>query len=90
MSAQGGRWELYNMADDRSELNDLSVSKPALIKELTELWYDVAQNVDHAPKNVLKPVTDKVPTFPTGSMTQRTAGPKQARDVESAKKRPKK
>ena len=31
-------WELYNMADDRSELNNLIEEEPEIAQELAELW----------------------------------------------------
>lgn len=76
VSARGGPWELYNMATDRTELHDLSAARPDLAKELQELWYEAAEHIDQAPKNLRKPTTDKTQTFPVGSMTQRLAGPK--------------
>ncbi|MEQ9407077.1 MAG: arylsulfatase [Fuerstiella sp.] len=75
VSARGGRWELYNLADDRTELNDLAATRPELAEQLENLWFDVAENIDRVPKNLLKPVTDRVQTFPPGQMTQRKAGP---------------
>lgn len=75
VSARGGRWELYNLAEDRTELHDLTSEHAALAKELQQLWHEVAENVDHAPKNLQKPASDKVQTFPASSMTQRKAGP---------------
>lgn len=80
VSAIGGKWELYNIADDRTELYNLADSRPELAMELTELWHQVAENVDHAPANLRKPATEKVMTFPAASMTQRQAGPRKNAD----------
>lgn len=33
-----GRWELYDMAADRTEMHDLSQQKPEVVKELTAKW----------------------------------------------------
>lgn len=33
-----GRWELYDIARDRTELNDLSKAYPEIVRELAELW----------------------------------------------------
>ncbi len=85
VSARGGKWELYNLAEDRTELNDLATGKPELLSELRELWHHVAETVDELPKNHRKPASDKVRTFPANSMTQRAAGPK--KDAESAEKK---
>ncbi|APZ96853.1 arylsulfatase [Fuerstiella marisgermanici] len=76
VSARGGRWELYNLAEDRSELNDLASSKKGLVTGLSELWDRAADTVDHAPKKFRRPVKDSLQTFPANSMTQRAAGPK--------------
>ena len=75
VSAIGGKWELYNIAEDRTLLNDLSASKPELTTELSNLWHEVAEKTDQAPANFRKPSTNKQMTFPPGSMTQRAAGP---------------
>ncbi len=52
----GLNWELYNMAEDRSELNDLAVSRPDMRKELVEL-YDTWATANR----VLPPEPGKVP-----------------------------
>ena len=42
--AQGhsGKWELYDMEKDRTEMHDLSASMPEKAKELEKLWEDWA------------------------------------------------
>ncbi|NRB76594.1 MAG: arylsulfatase, partial [Verrucomicrobiales bacterium] len=35
-----GDWELYNLAKDRTELNDLASEMPELVSELDEAWND--------------------------------------------------
>jgi arylsulfatase len=79
VSARGGRWELYNLAADRTELNDLAMERPDVLRRMTALWHDVAENVDHAPRNHRRPAGDSLQTFPPGQMTTREAGPKPAR-----------
>src|SRR5262249_9603671 len=32
-------WELYNVEDDRAELNDLSADQPDKLRELVNLWF---------------------------------------------------
>ncbi len=34
-----GRWELYDLEKDRTELNDLSKKKPEITKKLKEMWH---------------------------------------------------
>lgn len=33
-----GKWELYNMREDRSETHELSKERPELVKKLSEMW----------------------------------------------------
>ncbi len=33
-----GKWELYNLADDRSEMHDLAAKYPERVKEMSEKW----------------------------------------------------
>ncbi|MFY9252461.1 MAG: arylsulfatase [Fuerstiella sp.] len=87
VSAIGGKWELYNLAEDRTELKDLADSKPELTAELSKLWDNVAQNIDQAPPNVRKPTNNKHMTFPSNQMTQREAGPKGTPNPASGKRR---
>ncbi len=58
-SAKGGPWELYDLASDRSELNDLAKQSPERAKELRELWHQVAENIEHAPANLRQPIGSK-------------------------------
>ena len=95
VSARGGRWELYNLKDDRTELNDLAERPPEQVAELSELWHRVAETVDEAPGNLRRPAGDKVLSFPASSMTPRAAGPKppaeqgkEKRGKRKAKQRP--
>lgn len=76
VSVKGGKWELYDLAADRTELNDLSKKNLQLLKELSQLWYHVAETIDEAPAKMRKPVSNQTPTFSVNSMTQRQAGPK--------------
>ncbi|MEP3478687.1 MAG: arylsulfatase [Fuerstiella sp.] len=75
VSARGGRWELYNLAEDRSELDDRSTTEPKKLAQLKKLWHQVAKDVDQAPKKMRKPAGDGLKSFPVSSMTKRKAGP---------------
>ncbi len=86
VSARGGKWELYNLADDRNELNDLSAKHPQRVKELQALWHHAATEVDGAPKNLRKPAGHSLQTFPAGSMTKRQAGPKTGKSSSGKQK----
>ena len=41
------KWELYNLVDDRSELNNLASSQPQRLKTMIELW------ISHAKRKVI-------------------------------------
>lgn len=41
-------WELYDMEADRCELNDLSVSHPDIVKELSPLWEEWLLRCSHS------------------------------------------
>jgi arylsulfatase len=45
----GGKWELYDLENDRSELNDLAGTKPERVQQMTKAWTDWAKR-----SNVLK------------------------------------
>ena len=60
VSAKLGRWELYNLKDDRNELNDLSSKNRDRVKSMSTTWFDIAKNVDRLGNNALKPVKDKL------------------------------
>jgi arylsulfatase len=53
-----GAWELYNMADDRSELNDLAATYPEKVKEMAVIWDGYAERI-HVFPNPWKPSADK-------------------------------
>ena len=55
-SAKMGRWELYNLSEDRTELTDLSAKHPKRVKEMVAQWREIAKNKDRLPKNQLKAV----------------------------------
>jgi arylsulfatase A-like enzyme len=38
-------WELYNLVDDRTEMNDLTKSYPEKVEEMKNMWEDWAQRI---------------------------------------------
>lgn len=87
VSARGGRWELFDLSRDRSELNDLAGEMPEKVRALSELWHQVATEVDRLPKKQRRPVTaQQLKTFPPNQMTQRQAGPKAAKKSNSSQR----
>jgi arylsulfatase A-like enzyme len=53
-------WELYNIAEDRTELNDLAAQHPERVRTMAGTWYQMAKDVLHAPKKATKPVGEMV------------------------------
>ena len=60
VSAKRGRWELYNLADDRTETNDLASQHPERVQQMAAKWFDMAENVDRLKGKQLAPVKDKL------------------------------
>jgi arylsulfatase len=46
-----GKWELYDLASDRSEQNDLSQTHPELVKKLAAMWQAYAERANVLPLN---------------------------------------
>ena len=46
---RGGKWELYDTAADRSELNDLAGEQPERVEQLADLWTKYAQRANVLP-----------------------------------------
>ena len=60
VSAKLGKWELYNLDDDRTELNDLSAQLPKRVSAMATEWFRMADEVDRLEGRALAPVGDKV------------------------------
>jgi arylsulfatase len=58
VSAKLGRWELYNLDQDRTELNDLSAKYPDRVDAMANQWFQLAENVDRLTGKALSPVGD--------------------------------
>jgi len=55
---KGQQWELYNVANDRTELNDLAASQPERLQRMIEQWKRITIDVLHSPRDAnrkLKP-----------------------------------
>ena len=59
VSAKLGKWELYNLDEDRTELNDLSASHPGRVKAMAAEWFHLAKDVDRLKGRGLGPVGNK-------------------------------
>ena len=52
-------WQLFNMAEDRTEIHDLAGSRPDVRDRLVKVWHDMAENVLHTPQGARRPVTEQ-------------------------------
>ncbi len=60
VSAKLGRWELYNLDEDRTELNDLSQQQPERVATMAAEWFRIAEHVDRLDDGKLAPVHDEI------------------------------
>ena len=58
VSAKLGRWELFNLAKDRTETNDLSAEHPERVVVMSKEWFRIAENVDRLKGKQLGSVGD--------------------------------
>ena len=54
-----GAWELYNIAKDRSEQNNLAESQPEMAKKLADMWQAYAERANVLPLNPQPPKPDR-------------------------------
>ena len=57
VSFYGKKWELYNMATDRVEQNDLADKYPEKVQALSARWHELAVHTDKLPAKQGKPVS---------------------------------
>lgn len=60
VSAKLGRWELYNLAEDRTETQDLAAKNPKRVEAMAKEWFRLAKDVDRLKGRHLNPVKDKL------------------------------
>jgi arylsulfatase len=60
VSFQSEAWELYNVAEDRTELNNLADQEPERLQSMVAIWNEMTQNVLHAPRGAASPTTPAV------------------------------
>jgi arylsulfatase len=66
------RWELFNIAADRSQCRDLAAENPAKLAELKDLWFSEADKYNGLPLgdlNVIETFTRFRPTLTAGQTT---------------------
>ena len=52
-------WELYNLANDRTELNNVAPQHPDIVNRLQKRWHDMTANILKAPAKASQPVAAK-------------------------------
>ncbi len=60
VSAKGGKWELYNLENDRTELEDLAEKFPRKVANMTKEWYDIAKGKERLSSKALLPTKDHI------------------------------
>ncbi len=55
VSFQGTTWELYNVSEDRTELNNLAKSQPDRLDAMVKTWTEMTKNTHHAAPKVYAP-----------------------------------
>ena len=60
VSAKLGKWELYNLDDDRTELNSLSAQQPKRVAAMSAEWFRMAEEIDRLKGRALAPVQNKM------------------------------
>lgn len=56
VSAKLGKWELYNLHDDRTETNDLADQHPQRVAEMAAEWFRIAKETERLKGKQLRPV----------------------------------
>jgi arylsulfatase len=57
VSAKRGRWELYNLIDDRTEMKDLASKHPERVEAMAKEWFRLAKDVDRLKGQALAPAS---------------------------------
>ena len=58
VSAKLGRWELYNLDEDRTETNDLSKKHPGRVKAMAQKWFEIARDTERLKGRQVSPVKE--------------------------------
>jgi len=59
VSFRSNMWELYNLADDRTERHNVAAEHPEIVERMSKQWYDMAEHVLEAPVKSRTPVAKK-------------------------------
>jgi len=58
VSYKGEPWELYHIAEDRTELNDLAAEYPEIVERMAKEWTKMATDVLRVPARHRRPVSE--------------------------------
>ena len=78
VSFRGEAWELYNMANDRTELHDLATSEPDRLEAMSKRWTDMTRDLLHASPKSYAPAKPAQLPHRHPEWTDFTADPKEA------------
>lgn len=56
VSFRGQPWELYNLAEDRTELQDMAAQHPEIVQRMAQQWHEMTEHVLQAPARERAPV----------------------------------
>ena len=60
VSAKSGRWELYNMNEDRTEMHDLASMHPQRVKQMAAEWLQIARDKERLKGRHIAPVKTRL------------------------------
>ena len=69
VSFKSEAWELYNVAEDRAELNDLAAKEPERLAAMVEKWTQMSRDVLHASPGTYAPTTEAKPVHSNSQWT---------------------
>jgi arylsulfatase len=88
VSFKGGPWELYNLANDRSERNDLAARHPEVVGRLSKEWHRMAAEVLKVPPAERKPVAAEARPKENREWSNYSGGPNTGRRAAAPKAQP--
>lgn len=69
VSFKSEAWELYNVAEDRAELNDLAAKEPERLAAMVEKWTQMSRDVLYASPGTYAPTTEAKPVHSNSQWT---------------------
>ncbi len=69
VSFKSEAWELYNVAEDRAELNDLAAKEPERLAAMVEKWTQMSRDTLHASPGTYAPTTAAKPVHSNSQWT---------------------